>query len=276
MSFDFSIRQVTNMDEIHGIVEVQRQAWQMADLEIVATFEMKAVASFGTVLIAVDKTDKVIGFIYAFPYFPDMHYSHMMATLPEWQGKGVGFAMKKVHRDIALKSEVKINKIVWTVDPLLTNNSYLNFSKLGGVCSTYYPNYYGDAGEVGIYNGIDTDRFLLEWPIHNERVERRMEDFHVDRIDISTLLMRSPVINSIQNDRFIEKQLEGNPERFSVEVPANYQKLKDSSLEIAKEWRLKFREICVSNFNSGWEISDFHSFLSEDKRRNYYEFSLKE
>ena len=189
MSFDFSIRQVTNMDEIHGIVEVQRQAWQMADLEIVATFEMKAVASFGTVLIAVDKTDKVIGFIYAFPYFPDMHYSHMMATLPEWQGKGVGFAMKKVHRDIALKSEVKINKIVWTVDPLLTNNSYLNFSKLGGVCSTYYPNYYGDAGEVGIYNGIDTDRFLLEWPIHDERVERRMDDFHVDRIDISTLLM---------------------------------------------------------------------------------------
>ena len=77
----FSIRKVTNMEEIHGIVNVQSKAWQMSDLETVATFEMKAVASFGTVLIAVDKTDKVIGFIYAFPYFPDKHYSHMMATL---------------------------------------------------------------------------------------------------------------------------------------------------------------------------------------------------
>ncbi len=272
---EFSIREVTNMDEIHGIVEVQRQAWQMSDLEIVATFEMKAVASFGTVLIAVDTTDKVIGFIYAFPYFPDMHYSHMMATLPEWQGKGVGFAMKDKHREIALKSEVKINKIVWTVDPLLTNNSYLNFSKLGGVCSTYYPDYYGDPEEVGIYKGLATDRFLLEWPINNERVKRRMRDYHFDRIDITTLMKRSPVINSIKNERFVNKGMDPNSEQFSVEVPGDYQKLKDEALDIAQEWRLKFREICLVHFNLGWEINDFHTFILEGKRRNYYEFTLK-
>lgn len=263
------------MEEIHGIVNVQSKAWQMSELEIVATFEMKAVASFGTVLIAVDNTDKVIGFIYAFPYFPDKHYSHMMATLPEWQGKGVGFAMKKVHREIALQSEVRINSIVWTVDPLLTNNSYLNFAKLGGVCSTYYPNYYGDPEEVGIYKGIPTDRFLLEWYIGTEKVERRMKDFKSDRIDKETMLQRSPVINKIEDDRF--KALD-NPtftNMFCVEVPSDYQALKNNSLEIAIEWRMEFRRICQDNFEDGWEIIDFHSFQKDNKRRNYYEFAKK-
>lgn len=272
---EFSIRKVTTMDEIHGIVNVQRNAWQMADLEVVATFEMKAVASFGTVLIAVDKTDKVIGFIYGFPYFPDKHYSHMMATLPEWQGKGVGFAMKKVHREIALESEVHINKIVWTVDPLLTNNSYLNFAKLGGVCSTYYPNYYGDPEEVGIYKGIPTDRFLLEWPIHEARVVKRMKDFRADRISKDTLLERSPIINKIIKERFKELDSVTISNHFSVEVPADYQFLKDTSLEIALDWRMEFRKICEENFNSNWEIIDFHSFQEDGKRRNYYEFAKK-
>jgi predicted GNAT superfamily acetyltransferase len=272
---EFSIREVTTMEEIHGIVNVQRQAWEMSDLEIVATFEMKAVASFGTVLIAVDESDKVIGFIYAFPYFPDMHYSHMMATLPEWQGKGVGFAMKKAHREIALKSDVEINSIVWTVDPLLTNNSYLNFAKLGGVCSTYYPNYYGDPEEVGIYKGIPTDRFLLEWYINSDRTSRRMDNYKADRVDFNTLINRSPVMNTIKDTRFEALPIAVFDNSFTVEVPADYQELKDYSLEIAIEWRLKFREICQTYFNAGWEIIDFHSFVEDGKRRNYYEFSKK-
>ncbi|MHA2028680.1 MAG: GNAT family N-acetyltransferase [Candidatus Kariarchaeaceae archaeon] len=263
------------MDEIHGIVNVQKNAWDMADLEVVATFEMKAVSSFGTVLIAVDSKDKVIGFIYGFPYFPDKHYSHMMATLPEWQGKGVGFAMKKVHREIALQSETQINSIVWTVDPLLTNNSYLNFAKLGGVCSTYYPNYYGDPEEVGIYKGIPTDRFLLEWHIRTDKVQRRMNNYKLDRIDRETLLERSPVINKIVDDRFQALDDSVFANSFSVEVPGDYQDLKNKSLEIAIDWRMEFRRICQDNFDTGYEIIDFHTFQTDDNRRNYYEFAKK-
>lgn len=276
MTVSFKVRQVETMDEIKGIITVQKLAWKMSDLEVVPSFEMKAVASFSTVLIAVDDSENVIGFIYSLPHSDRSKiYSHMMATLPEWQGKGVGFAMKKVHREIALQSEVQINSIVWTVDPLLTNNSYLNFAKLGGVCSTYYPNYYGDPEEVGIYKGIPTDRFLLEWYIGTEKVERRMKDFKSDRIDKETMLQRSPVINKIVDNRFEPIDNSTYTNNFSVEVPSDYQTLKNHSLEIAIEWRIEFRRICQENFEEGWEIIDFHSFLQDGKRRNYYEFAKK-
>lgn len=272
----YSIYRVTSLSELQGIVEVQRQAWGMSDLEIVPSSTLKAVTSFGTVLIAVDRLKEVIGFICAFPYFPDKHYSDMMAILPHWQGKGVGFALKKFHREIALNSEVPINSIVWTVDPLLTNNSYLNFSKLGGLSSIYYPDYYGDQEEIGIYKGLPTDRFLIEWQIRTDKVAKRMNDYKVDRITLSTLLERSPAINSIHkeqctiNDKFKPRT------SFCVEVPANFQHLKNQNIEIAKDWRMKFRKICMKYFDTSWEISDFHTFLEYDIRRNYYEFTEKE
>lgn len=273
---EYSIRSVTSISELNGIVEVQRQAWNMVDLEIVPSSTLKAITSFGTVLIAVDKLDKVIGFILAFPNFPDRHYSDMMAILPSWQGKGIGFALKKYHREIALKSEILINSIVWTVDPLLTNNSYLNFSKLGGACSTYYSDYYGDQEGVGIYKGLPSDRFLIEWNIRSDKVSRRMNDYKVDRIDLNALLERSSPINLLENHRFVLKKSFNPRKSFSVEVPANFQHLKKEYIDIAKDWRLKFREICMEYFDIGWEISDFHSFLTHDIRRNYYEFTKKE
>ncbi|MHA2249175.1 MAG: GNAT family N-acetyltransferase [Candidatus Kariarchaeaceae archaeon] len=269
---NFSVRQVTTMKEIHGIVEIQRRAWDMPDLEIVATFEMKAVSDIGVVLVAVDMKDVPIGFIYAFPQFPDAHYSHMMATLPSWQGKGVGFAMKKFHWQLARESSHKINSINWTVDPLLPNNAYLNFAKLGCVCSKYYVDYYGDPELVGIYRGIPTDRFLVRWFINDQRVLRRMKDYHLDRIDKDALLERSSCINVIENDMWINTKATEDLAQFTIQIPGDFQTLKKQSLELTIEWRYKFREFCLLYFSSGWQIIDFHSFKIDNNRENYYEF----
>ncbi len=260
------------MGEIHGIVEIQRQAWKMEDLEIVATFEMKAVADIGILIVAVDINDIPIGFIYGFPQFPDAHYSHMMATLPSWQGKGVGFELKKFHRNIALESPYNIQSINWTVDPLLPNNAYLNFAKLGCVCSTYYVDYYGDPEVVGIYQGVPTDRLLLNWFIRDERVKRRLKKYKIDRIDKTTLFDQSQCINSIENGSWIDLETETLFDSFLVQIPANFQETKKISIDLAVEWRVKFRNICQKYFIEGWEIIDFHSFLENNQRENYYEF----
>ena len=102
-----------------------------------------------------------------------------------------------------------------------------------------------------------------------------MNDYKVDRIDLNTLLERSQTMNIIENDRFILKVPFNLRKSFSVEVPANFQNLKVKSIEIAREWRLTFRDICIKYFNTEWEISDFHSFASHGIRRNYYEFTQK-
>jgi predicted GNAT superfamily acetyltransferase len=272
---DIIIRSVETMEEIHGIVEVQRDAWQMDDLGIVPTFETKAVSKIGVVLIAIDPDNTVVGFIYAYPQFPNAHYSHMMATLRKWQGKGVGYRMKIVHRNIALKSPYNINLIDWTVDPLLANNAYLNFTKLGVECSTYYPDFYGDATTegAGIYQDMPTDRFLVNWKIRDERVNRRMNNHLIDRIDKSELFSRSPPINKIENSSWVDVEVEYT-NSFSVQVPSEFQKLKQQSLEIAMDWRVKFRELCLKFFEQGWKAYDYHSFVINGIRENYYEFIL--
>lgn len=273
---DFSIRPVETIEEIEGIVNVQRMAWNMDDIGIVPLFETRAVADAGFVYIAVDKEERVIGFIYGYHHFPHWHYSHMMAVLPEWQGKNVGYELKRYHRKMAIQSEHFVEGIKWTVDPLLPNNAYLNFAKLGCTCDTYKINYYGDPDRDGveIYAGVPTDRFLVIWPIHNERTNNRMQDYHKDRVNMEQLLGRSPVINRIENDTciYIEDQL---PNQFTVEVPSDYQSLRRNSLEIAKDWRMKFREICVEVFGKAWEVFDYHSIVDQGSRRNFYEFKKK-
>ncbi len=260
------------MDEIRGIVEIQRKAWDLVDLEIVPTFEMKAITDVGIVLAAFDKNNKPIGFIYGYHHFPDVHYSHMMAVLPEWQGKGIGYELKKAHRKMALESSHPVNYIKWTVDPLLPNNAFLNFAKLGAHSTKYYVNYYGDPSGFGLYEGLPTDRFLITWPIRSKKVEKRMQDYKTERITKQELLERSPPINKIHEERWRKLRNFHTLTSFSVQVPSDFREIRAKN-KIAMEWRVKFRELCLEAFSHGWKATDYHSFKIEERRENYYEFS---
>ena len=274
---DYTITSLTTMKEAEGVVEVQRQAWQMADIGILPTFETKAVSDAGFVFVA-KKGDVVIGFIYGYHHFPDVHYSHMMAVLPDYQGTGVGYELKKYHRKQALQSRHHVRLVQWTVDPLLPNNAYLNFAKLGGFCDTYKTDYYGDPERDGveIYAGVATDRFKLSWPIHSNRVQRRMDDYRQDRVDYATLMDRAPVINSIEEGRY-QGGTTAPSENFSVEMPADYQGLRRNHLELARDWRVRFREICTGAIKTGFVVSDYHHVKAPDSTlRNYYEFTHKD
>jgi predicted GNAT superfamily acetyltransferase len=185
--------------------------------------------------------------------------------------------LKKYHREQILKSDFYVQGIKWTVDPLLPNNAYLNFAKLGCISNTYKINYYGDPDRdgVAIYAGVPTDRFLVEWPVHSDQVAQRVADYKIGRISLSKLLERSPAINEIDAENTSNRIVDELPAQFCVEVPAKWQILRINHIDIAKDWRLKFRDICVTAFREGFYAIDYHSLLSEGKRRNFYEFSKK-
>jgi predicted GNAT superfamily acetyltransferase len=269
------------MQEAQGIARVQKLAWKMDDIGIVPTFETKAVSSFGTVLVAKTIDDEVIGFIYAMPMFDKLngkpincHYSHMMAIVPSYQNTGIGLELKKAHRNIALESEFNIQKISWTVDPLLPNNAYLNFAKLGVKCNKYYVNYYGDPSSdgVGIYAGVDTDRFFVDWFIREEKVASRLENYRTDRVNLTEMCNRSPPINNVVDEEPVYLQnFKDRP--FTVEVPSNYHELRETKVEIAKKWRIYFRDICLDAFSKNFSTTDYHTILDNGVRRNFYEFT---
>ena len=62
------------------------------------------------------------------PDGPHLH-SHMLATVPEWQSRGVGFALKLAQRAAAL--DAGFDDVRWTYDPLLARNAWFNLTKLG-------------------------------------------------------------------------------------------------------------------------------------------------
>lgn len=277
---EYHIRQVTSMHEVHGIINVQRQAWEMDDIGIVPSFETKAVASFGTVLVAVTPDEEIIGFIYAMPMFyqekaevKHAHYSHMMAVLPEYQGQGIGLAMKRHHRKLALESVFDIQKISWTVDPLLPNNAYLNFFKLGCICNTYFVNYYGapDSDGVGIYAGVDTDRFQVDWMIRSQKVEEHLLGT-IPTLKTDDLRSRR-IINQVVEEKWMNDIPNDLPTNFLVEVPSDYQKIRREQVELAREWRVKFRTICLRAFSIGYFTTNYYTIQDEGNRRNFYEFA---
>ena len=84
----------------------------------------------------------MVGFVLAFASAdPEVHHSDMVAVDPEWQsgnrGVSVGFLLKLLHRQEAMKRGVKT--INWTFDPLMSKNANLNVRKLGAGFAEYLP-----------------------------------------------------------------------------------------------------------------------------------------
>ena len=151
---DFDIRPLRTLDDFRAAEDVQRAAWQSDELDIVPLHMLLTVAKNGGVALGAFAQDQLIGFVFGFlgtgehRYGPEApaavklkHCSHQMGILPEWQSKGVGFALKVAQREAVRGQGLRL--ITWTYDPLESKNARLNILKLGAVCHTYYRDLYG-------------------------------------------------------------------------------------------------------------------------------------
>lgn len=99
---------------------------------------------------------------------PHLH-SHLTAVLPSLAGKGIGKAMK-LHQMVWCL-ERNIDRVLWTFDPLVRRNAVLNLLALGARPVDFFEDLYGPMAD-GRNVGLPTDRFLVEWDLHDRRVER--------------------------------------------------------------------------------------------------------
>jgi GNAT superfamily N-acetyltransferase len=134
---------------------VQRAAWDSDDIDIVPLHIMLTIARNGGVVLGAFAQDRLVGFVLGFlgtsnrygaeaPATVKLkHCSHQLGVLPEWQSRGVGYALKVAQREAVLNQGVRL--ITWTYDPLESKNARLNIAKLGAVCNTYIRDYGGCA-----------------------------------------------------------------------------------------------------------------------------------
>ena len=290
--------------EMAQVEQVQRQVWAGNDTEIVpASMLMAAIHNGGSVIgafvpgsfsqhVGIDfagdenlsglpagQTAELLGFVFDFPGFistPDglqvKLCSHMLGVLPEFQGRGVGFALKRAQWQLARHAGIHL--ITWTYDPLLSRNAYLNITRLGAVCHTYLRNEYGELRDE-LNSGMPTDRFQVNWWLNTPRVERRLSRQRRRPLDLAHFLeAETEILNptTLDGNGLPRPASETKPIQDKlglVEIPSDLNQLRRLEPALALEWREHTREIFERLFHYGYLVTDF-IYLQGTAPRSFY------
>jgi predicted GNAT superfamily acetyltransferase len=170
MSGSIVIRKCQSLEEFHLCVALQREIWQEADLEIEPVTAFVVAANTGGQVLGAFDGGRLAGFTLAvagirdgIPYL----HSHMTGIHAHYRDRGIGRMLKLFQRDEALSRSIRL--ICWTFDPLEFRNAYFNLNRLGAICRTYLPNFYGVTSSP-LHRGLATDRLLAEWHLDSPRV----------------------------------------------------------------------------------------------------------
>lgn len=290
------IRLIQNHEEYRAVEQVQREVWNLLDVDIVPDHLLLTIQkNGGLVLGAFDVppgqvTGPLIGFVFGFPgLLPDgrvKHCSHMAGVAPAYQNQNVGYRLKLAQREWVLAQGLEL--ITWTFDPLESRNGYLNFHKLGVVCRTYMRDVYGQMRD-GLNVSLPSDRFLVEWYIASAHVARRLEggkvlpsptpgarwpevagaggEVHSSLAALQAAgvpLVNRPLPGELPRPPQMTLPLEG--ERLLIQIPSHFQALKAADMQLAIAWRLHTRAVFEAAFAAGYIATDL---LFEDGQSCY-------
>jgi predicted GNAT superfamily acetyltransferase len=174
MSKPVKIRALGRASDFDDILDIQRRVWGHGETDLTPSHLFRITARMGAILLGGYVDGRLAGFVYSFPAVFEgrlVQHSHLLAVLPEYQGRGVGKSLKWAQRDRAV--ELGYDLITWTFDPLQARNANLNLHTLGAVARTYWRNFYGNQEALVLGPGVQTDRFLVEWPVKSRWVATR-------------------------------------------------------------------------------------------------------
>jgi predicted GNAT superfamily acetyltransferase len=175
-------------------------------------------------------------------------HSHMLAVMPEWQGRGVGLALKLGQR--AWTQDAGIAEVRWTYDPMLLSNARFNLLKLGAVAARFEPNFYGAMGDE-LNRGERTDRFEVSWSASSERVTRTLRAGGAPPIVAPE---DAVVVLAAEGDPSAPRPVvtRGAPgDRALVAVPRDHLRLRREDPALAAAWRDAAAEAFAGCFDRG-------------------------
>jgi predicted GNAT superfamily acetyltransferase len=289
------LRALEHPAEIQAVEDLQAVVWPGDERTIVPANLMVACVHHGGVLVGAYPPDSesrktvespLLGFVFSFPgtyATPDgprlQHHSHMLAVHPDYRDRGIGFALKRAQWQMVRNQGIDL--ITWTCDPLVSRNAYLNISLLGAVCNKYLVNFYGEMRD-GLNAGLPSDRFMVDWWVNTTRVDRRLSKSPRPALDLAHYLAGgAEVLNPTRLDgRGLPlpsafRELPGrysasDPPAFAlVEIPSDFQEMRELDPELALEWRLQIRPFFQELFARGYLATDF-IFLPGKPGRGYY------
>lgn len=270
------IKILESPEEMTAVEELQRAVWHGSETDVVPAHIFITAIHNGGLVIGAYVADQLVGFVFGFPgleFTPDgprpKHCSHMLGVEPRYRDSGVGFALKRAQWQMVRHQG--LDHITWTYDPLLSRNAYLNIAKLGAVCNIYRRSEYGDMRD-GLNAGLASDRFQVDWWINTRRVESRLgkRARRALKLDDFSKAELHPLYAPLSGaSGWIQP-----PEHFSplegklalVEIPSEFNALKEADFPLARDWRFFSREVFETAFAAGYIVTDF----IRDQARSFY------
>jgi predicted GNAT superfamily acetyltransferase len=295
---NWDLRIIETVNELKQVEALQRIVWPGSETDIVPVHLLVAsINNGGLVLGAFDGgeyagKEMLVGFVFGFPGLslssnqPGLkHVSHMLAVHPDYRDSGLGFALKRAQWQMVRHQGIGL--ISWTYDPLLSRNANLNIRKLGAVCNRYRREVYGQMQD-GLNTGLPSDRLEIDWWVNTRRVERRLSRHARRPLDLAHYFAAgAEIINPTtsgengwavpgeaiilqEGNRFPGKQMKSS--LLLVEIPFDFQKMRSTNIELAREWRLHTRILFEGLFQQGYLVTDFVR-LEGSHPRSFYVLS---
>lgn len=275
----YQIRTIETPAELNLVVDLQRDVWPGADIEIVPAHVLLTAAHSGGLVAGAWADEQLAGFVFGFLGFHEhgnarhlKHCSHMLGVHPEHRSSGAGFALKRYQRAHVLRQG--IDHITWTFDPLLARNAHLNIAKLGAVCNTYLVDLYGDLAD-GLNAGLPTDRLQVDWWIATPWVAEHLSDDPTPRLSVEShmaagaLALNPPDASGNPIPPAAPAVDAPLPAALLLDLPADFQALKTADRDLALRWRLGVRAALRALFARDYVISDFLYEPGRPSRTSY-------
>ena len=279
------IKEIDAEEDFKECVKIQQELVQLNEVGIVPAYLLKLIGENGGLTLGCYLNEKLLGFNFSFSAYSNKDgyylFSDTMGFYRSYQRKSLGYLVKQVQFQLAL--EKGASKVIWTYDPLLGPNANINIRKVGGIVHHYEMDKYSDVTySKGV--SIPADRFILDWQIQSKRVQSRILEDHIH----GSLLPESfqkvfasrtiPVIyhSSHQKIHFEFREITDLyflPEEpvVLIEIPYEFQDIKDKIPELAFDWRIKTRRLFQFYLNTHhYKVIDFYQLEENDEMRNFY------
>ena len=221
--------------------DVAQRAWNWPDRDLPPITDLIATAHVGGVVAGAFEGKEMLGFVTGLPRLgmgePCLH-SHMLAVVPEAQGRGLSVRLKMFQRRFCLDHGIRL--VTWTYDPLLIKNAALNLNRLRARAMVYVRDFYGPMG--GIYQGLPTDRFEVRWRLDAPEVARAARG-------------RAPLPAAVDDLPRVRLRAIPRGRRLAVEVPAGAPGLYAEDPKGALRARLELRRLAETLFTRGYEAT---------------------
>jgi len=233
------VRELASPAEFHAASDVAKAAWKFADRSVPAPSDLIATSHAGGLTGGAFEGKTMLGFVHGIPrnnMGQPCQHSHLLAVLPEAQGRGLSVELKLFQRRWCLARGIAL--VTWTYDPFLLKNAKLNMTKLRASARAFLPNFYGHMG--GIYHSLPTDRFEVIW---------RLDDPLVEHAAMGEEMPPPP--HDIPD--FSPRKTPGS--RVAVRFPAGAPDVYRTELERSLKARRVFAKLVTSLFDRGYEAT---------------------